>query len=320
MIQYINPKNGNKLIEKNDSLIDEQTFQKVATKKDGIFRFINSDDDYADNFGLQWNYWKEILSDKMNNGQEKMDLILKRTNFNELEMDNKTILECGCGGGDDTEILLQLPFKTVYSFDLSNAVNRAHKSFSNNNKVNLFQASILDIPLPDESFDFVFCHRVLQHTPNPIESLRKIMKKVKPGGILFVHSYNKSKFNLNEYKYKYLPFTKRLPNKWILSYVNIFGYMFHYINRLLYKNHYTGEFARRFIPFYHVPASQFKHFSRKQYIELEKLITFDSLTPAYDIPSSWDELMNEIEEGGFKLLYGEPNPNRAIYFTAQKNN
>ena len=100
MIEFINPQTGNKLIEKENSLFDEHTNKKVAAKIDGVFRFVLDDDNYADNFGLQWNYWKAILSDKLNKGDEKMKLILNRTNFDKLEMKGKTILECGCGGGD----------------------------------------------------------------------------------------------------------------------------------------------------------------------------------------------------------------------------
>src|SRR3546814_10594638 len=75
------------------------------------------------------------------------------------------------GGGDDTEVLLKFPFSKIYSFDFSNSVDRARK-FIKDDRSYMFQASILGIPLPDRSFDFVFCHRVIQHTPDPADRKR----------------------------------------------------------------------------------------------------------------------------------------------------
>src|SRR3546814_17151326 len=75
------------------------------------------------------------------------------------------------GGGDDTEVLLKFPFSKIYSFDFSNSVDRARK-FIKDDRSYMFQASILGIPLPDRSFAFVFCHRVIQHTPDPEGALR----------------------------------------------------------------------------------------------------------------------------------------------------
>ena len=36
------------------------------------------------------------------------------------------------GGGDDTEVLVTLPFAEIHSFDLSSAVERAHKHLKDN--------------------------------------------------------------------------------------------------------------------------------------------------------------------------------------------
>lgn len=287
--------------------------------KNGIPRFVSEVENYAEKFGFQWNYWDQLLSDKSNGSNHKKDLLLKRTKFTEFELEGKTLLECGCGGGDDTEILLTLPFKQIYSFDLSNAVDRAKRNLGNRKNLILFQASILDIPFEDDTFDFVFCHRVLQHTPNPKESLKKIIQKVKPGGILFVHSYHRSKNYMQEFKYKYRFFFKKLPAKWVLNYVNWFGSFFYFINRLLFRYPITREFARRYIPFYHYPS--YANFNIKQLIELSKLVTFDALTPEYDYPLTYEELKGEVEKSGFDIVFSNPNPKSSpIYLTARKKN
>lgn len=182
----------------------------------------------------------------------------------------------------------------------------------------LVQASILKIPYPDESFDFVFCHRVLQHTPDPLLSLNHIMTKVKPGGILFVHSYHRTKNYMKNYKYKYRFLTKRMPQKWLMNYVNLCGHLFHFLNTVMYKNKYTRNFSYRFIPFEYYKSYQ--DFNKKKLIELEKLVTFDALSPKFDNPISWEQLEQVVIKGGFEILFENQNPEGSpIYLTARKN-
>ena len=40
--------------------------------------------------------------------------------------------------------------------------------------------------LPDNSFDVILCTEVLEHTPEPIEALREMVRILKPGGRLFI--------------------------------------------------------------------------------------------------------------------------------------
>lgn len=93
-----------------DSSYKTKSGRTIAKIINGIPRFVESLDDYAKNFGMQWNYWDKILSDNRSTKDHKYNLIIDRTRFDKLDIKNKTILECGCGGGDDTEVLLKLPF------------------------------------------------------------------------------------------------------------------------------------------------------------------------------------------------------------------
>src|SRR6185436_14026664 len=67
----------------------------------------------------------------------------------------------------------------------------------------LSQADINRIPYPDRAFDVVYCHRVLQHTPDPTIALRSICSKVKPGGLLFAHIYQDTPWLRKAYHHKY---------------------------------------------------------------------------------------------------------------------
>ncbi|MEC8557703.1 MAG: class I SAM-dependent methyltransferase [Planctomycetota bacterium] len=311
---FVDPADNEELRLHGDAWLNPKTNMPVAHVVDGIPRFVDADDDYAENFGFQWNTWENELSEKRGSQLPINKTLRDRTKFELYETRGKTILECGMGGGDDTEVLLEFPFKEIHSFDLSRSVHRAAKHLTDP-RLTISQSSIFSIPYKDESFDFVFCHRVLQHTPDPVTALRAICKKVKPGGILFAHSYKASVVHLWEWRYKYRWFTKRIPQKWVYLYVQKFGFSLHRINQLLYRIPGINALAYGFIPFYHVKQAG----DTKRIVELEKLITFDALTPKYDKPMSSRTFRNIITSEGFSIEHIRDPIGSPIFCTAVKN-
>lgn len=312
-VSFVHPATGEMLREKDSQLVGVESAKQLVPIVEKIPRFVPRAN-YAKSFGWQWNNWQHIRSNKRGQGLGLKELLLKRTNFAQFDLTGKTILECGMGGGDDTEVLLGLPFSEIHSFDLSDAVDRAGRFLSDERLV-LSQASIFEIPYADGAFDVVYCHRVLQHTPNPKLALESICKKVKPGGLLFAHAYKRSKPYMSEWRYKYRWLTKRLPMKWIYYYVRIFGSFFHYINKFLYRRKFTRYFAYRFIPFYFKNAPEMKE---KDLIELERLITFDALTPWHDHPMSAEDFFGTIEDNGFEIIHKHDPKVSPMWCTAQK--
>lgn len=313
----INPTTQNFLVKEGNELRDSKTNSLVATIVNGIPRFIDNYQNYAESFGWQWNKWHSVRSSKRSNF-DLGSVIKKRTHFDEYKTNGKNLLECGMGGGDDTEILLNWPFSEVHSFDLSNSVERASK-FIDDQRLLISQASIFEIPYPDNSFDFVYCHRVLQHTPNPKLALHLICKKVKPGGILFAHSYNRSFNYMMEWRYKYRWLTKRLPRSWILTFLERLGSRLHDLNFLLYNKGKLSRFlAYNFIPFYYKESTDAKKLSTGDLIELEKLISFDALTPKHDHPMKSKDFFGIIEREGFTIEHKCDHPQSPLYATARK--
>ncbi len=303
MIEFVDPRDKSALRLEGDRYLNPVTGATVATVRLGIARFVEPEDNYAESFGYQWKKWHSIRSDVRNPGHGLREVILTRTHFGEYDLAGKTLLECGMGGGDDTEVLLGLPFAEIHSFDLSSAVERAAQ-FLKDDRLRVFQASIYDIPYPDASFDVVYCHRVLQHTPDPAEALRRICAKVKPGGLLFAHSYKRSRRHMSEWRYKYRWLTKRLPWRCIDAYVELFGTPLHHLTRLMYMNRHTAELAYRFVPFYRLPdVGEGSETPEQAIIELEKQITFDALTPWHDHPMDSGEFRAIIERAGFKIAH-----------------
>lgn len=317
--RFVNPETHHSLIQEEDKLIDSITRAKVAVLQDGIPRFVSPADNYAESFGWQWKHWSDNLSESRGANIKHRQLILDRTHFLDYELNGKAILECGMGGGDDTEVLITLPFAEIHSFDLSTSVERAAQNLKDERLV-LSQASIYAIPYEDYSFDFVFCHRVLQHTPDPEKSLRSICKKVRPNGILFVHSYKRSLEYMSEWRYKYRYLTTRMPKALIYIYVRVFGWPLYHLVGLLYKlGHVPRGFAYRCVPFYRIDRSGYcSKMDKAEAIELSRMITFDALTPKYDSPMTTYDLKRILQDEGFAIEHLEDRFASPIYATARR--
>jgi ubiquinone/menaquinone biosynthesis C-methylase UbiE len=315
-IPLVSPRTHVALETRGDELVDPSTNEVVGRLRRGVPTFVSDDEDYAENFGWQWNQWVDLLSDSRDASNEsaKQHLLLRRTHFDYFPIEGKTVLECGMGGGDDTEVLLSLPFAEVHSFDLSRAVDRARAVLSDPRLV-LARANIYAIPYPDASFDFVFCHRVLQHTPDPLEALRCIGRKVKPGGVLFVHCYHRSWFFMQSYKYKLRWLTSRIPASWLHRVIDVAAPSLQRANAALRRRGFLGRtLADNFIPFEWVP-----HYGKKtprELLELAKMITVDALAPQHDHPLRWPELRKVLVEEGFEPVFYHDMANMPLLCTA----
>lgn len=314
MIPFVDPSNGDALEQRGGFLCNSRTGRTVARIVAGIPRFVSHADNYADNFAFQWKHWHDTLSDKRSAGHKKHETLARRTHFDEYKTEGATILECGMGGGDDTEVLLDLPFREIHAFDISSAVERAAQ-YLHDPRLVLSQASIYEIPYADHSFDFVFCHRVLQHTPDPGQALRAICRKVKPGGVLFAHCYKRSWRYLLNYKYKYRWLTKRIPYQYVFWYVQTFGKPLHLLNAALHHCGPIGKsIAKQFVPFEYI--RRYGPLTGKRLLELEKLVTFDALTPLHDHPMTSKTFRQTIEQEGFRIDHMRDPRVSPMYCTA----
>lgn len=154
----------------------------------GIPRFVEGST-YADAFGEQWNFFRRTQLDSYS-GLPISRTRLRRCLGEELwsGLRGSRVLECGCGAGRFTEVLLAEGAHVV-SIDLSHAVdaNVANCGLSSTHAV--AQADIRYLPFRPQSFDIVICLGVIQHTPNSEEALTALYNQVAPGGSLVVDHY-----------------------------------------------------------------------------------------------------------------------------------
>ena len=143
---------------------------------------IDKSDSYTKNFGKQWETYKSVQIDSLNDFNISGDF-LKKILFNDLQrIKNKNVLEIGCGAGRFTEHIVKHS-KLCVSVDMSQAI--FHNVAKDNKNLMLVKSDFTKL-IPKKKFDVVICRGVLQHTPNPLLSIRKLHDFIDhTGGIYF---------------------------------------------------------------------------------------------------------------------------------------
>jgi len=250
--------------------------------RDGIPR-LTPDVSYSANFLLLREKHAELQLDSRNGTTDRYDTILERTQWPAEFFNGKTVLECGCGAGPDTEILLSLGCKVI-AVDLA-GVDIAKKNVHDNPDVQFVQGGVTDLPLKKKSFDIVFCHRVLQHTPEPEKTLAYILQFVKDDGAVFVHSYANTFYQRFRWKSFLLPITRRLSPERLYKIIKWYSRPFYYITNITNKSRIGRQFNWFFVPFYNFRRfPQFDNLSDEVMLEHSVHNTFDALSPKYDKP------------------------------------
>lgn len=183
------PHHHEKLIEEGGELRCPQ--QERFPIEGGIARFVPRSS-YATAFGAQWKRYRRTQLDSFTGfplSQERARAVLGEAVWSRLPA--LDVLECGCGAGRFTEVLLAAGAR-VTSIDLSDAVEANAEGFPPGARHRIAQADIRRLPFAPRSFDVVFCLGVVQHTPSPEETIASLYEHVAPGGILAIDHYSHS--------------------------------------------------------------------------------------------------------------------------------
>jgi SAM-dependent methyltransferase len=80
-------------------------------------------------------------------------------------MKGKWVLDAGCGSGRFAEIALATGANVV-ALDYSSAIDACWNKLKENPNLYVVQSNIYEAPFAPNSFDYVYCLRVLHHTPD----------------------------------------------------------------------------------------------------------------------------------------------------------
>lgn len=203
---FYNRKKNKPYLPSGDTFVCEEDMAEVAG---GIPRFVKGGS-YASLFGDQWKQYKKTQLDSYSGSpisENRLNLTLGELKDS---LQDKLVLEAGCGAGRFTEILLKKGAKLVCS-DLSTAVEANIENFPVTDKHIVIQADINDMPFADGSFDVVICMGVIQHTPNPEETIRNLYALVKRGGTLVIDHYTFNRSRLFRLHYFFRLYYRKQP-------------------------------------------------------------------------------------------------------------
>lgn len=137
-------------------------------------------------FGDLWHRYDDALF------EQSVELFAQRFQANGFDLTwfkQKRCLDAGCGGGRYSIAMARLG-ATVIGVDISSTgIEDCRRRAHNVPGVTFREASVLDLPFDDASFDFVCSSGVLHHTPDPERGLREITRVLKPGGMVFLLLY-----------------------------------------------------------------------------------------------------------------------------------
>jgi 2-polyprenyl-6-hydroxyphenyl methylase/3-demethylubiquinone-9 3-methyltransferase len=119
----------------------------------------------------------------------RLKYILQHTSIND-----KKILDVGCGAGIFTEALAKQGAHTS-GIDLSPAVILAGRQHAEKSNLNIHYECVATEDFSEknpESFDVVVCMELLEHVPNPIQLIKACAHLLKPKGLLFFSTINRT--------------------------------------------------------------------------------------------------------------------------------
>lgn len=120
-------------------------------------------------------------------------------------------LDVGCGGGINAIDLASIGYDMTAIDCEIDLVNVAKNQAKDRHLMIDFQVASVEHFEPKELFDFICCYEVLEHVNDPQKNCQKMFSWLKPGGVIFISTINKTlmgylvAIGLGEYLLKYLP-------------------------------------------------------------------------------------------------------------------
>jgi len=276
----------------------------IEVKNDVII--YDKEDILVKNFGKQWNTYRNVQIDSINNFKISKDFLQNLIFDKVSNLRNKTILEIGCGAGRFTEYLSQYS-KFVVSVDLSDAI---FCNISKNKKnVFLYKANFLTL-IPNVKFDVVICRGVLQHTFDPLKSILKLYDFVNIDGEVCFDIYKMPKLGYFHPKYfLWRPFFQTF-----ISYNSLEKFLKKRIKLLLkIKKKIDKIFMNyKFFSDSIIPVWDYHNILKlndKQMENFAILDTLDGIYAKYDKPKSYETIIKFLTKNNINILQCDKSKN-----------
>ena len=261
---------------------------------DGIVRF-RHDDGYNASFAKQWKLFQLTQYDDANQTTLYGDRYRRETGWPQSGLEGELILEAGCGAGAFT-CHLGATGGDLVSFDFSGAVEVAARHNSKKGIVFL-QADLLELPFRPGVFDRVFCHGVLQHTPDPRSAFFALDRCVRPGGRISIDIYRRDgRIRPQKAKYLWRWMTTRMDKDRLLKILQWYIPKWLPFDTFVKRIPLLGRYLGAIVPCMNYYYTNLTH---EQQIQWAIMDTFDALAPTYDIPVRLKEVRHWFATCGY---------------------
>jgi len=247
-------------------------------------------------YGFVWKgFWRGMFDRKNVFGlsfEDAGSYFLGSLGLEKSDLKNLKVLDAGTGSG-------RIPFAIagwgcdVYAVDVHESLPVIAEQFTQWPRVRFIQADLMKLPFKDQVFDIVWSSGVLMITADPRGAFQTLVKRVKPGGRLFVSLYSKDFHHYRLFR-KLLPFAHRLPpivNYAIAGLVSIPLYTI--FNGTLWMVR-----RKRSSPPYTWFGYTFEDAEHKSYLSI-LLNVFDQLVPTFQREYSVPEVLEWFNSSGF---------------------
>ncbi len=274
--------------------------------EDFIPRFVPKEN-YAANFGLQWNHFERTQLDKYNGTTLSRDRFYRETGWSATDLKGCLVLEAGCGAGRFTEVCLEAGAEVV-TFDLSDSVEACLENHGLRENLHVVQADIYQLPFRKRLFQRIFCLGVLQHTPRPKESFLNLVTYLQNDGHIAIDVYRKGIWDWLLPKHYLRLVTTRISHRMLFDIISYAAAILIPLSDLLGKIPSIGFYLRRIIPVSNIRG--YAPMSEELIKEWAILDTFDMLGAKYDQPQSPTEIRRWFEQA--RLSDIDVSPRRTL--------
>lgn len=175
---------------------------------------------------LYGNLWENFaLDDIIEEGKKLIQKRINSPNFSLTDLEDKIVLDLGCGSGRYTIALNTYGCKTITGYDVGDQGLDIGKDIVKKyglKNIKFVKGDVLNLPYEDETFDFVFCNGVLHHTKDFKRGLSELYRVLKSSRTAFLYVYADGGLFWN-FRKKAREVTCKVPREYARQVLNVLG-------------------------------------------------------------------------------------------------
>jgi ubiquinone/menaquinone biosynthesis C-methylase UbiE len=127
--------------------------------------------------------------------------------------------DIGAGTGFITEGLIKKGVRVIAVDQSKNMIEELREKVSKATKIDFRVGSAEQLPIADETVDYVFANMLLHHVGSPPDAISEMTRILKPGGKIIITDLDEHSFGFlkTEHKDRWMGFKREEVRKWLLA-------------------------------------------------------------------------------------------------------